>query len=251
RQFDVGEPDLPELEEVGNAFHDYIMQPEEQQFEVNKIVTGRVLNLVGDSVLVDVGYKSEGVIPVQEWYDEGVDRVVPPRPGAEIGVLLDAVEDESGAIVLSYRKAKRKKEWEDVIARHKEGDVVKGSVTRKIKGGLLVNIGVNVFLPASQVDIRRPPDIADYIGKTIECKILKIDEARRNIVVSRRKLIEDQRTEMKEKLLRKIEPGQVRKGVVKNIAEFGAFVDLGGIDGLLHITDMSWGRVNNPHEIVH
>jgi small subunit ribosomal protein S1 len=115
----------------------------------------------------------------------------------------------------------------------------------------LVNIGVNVFLPASQVDIRRPPDIADYIGKTIECKILKIDEARRNIVVSRRKLIEDQREEMKKKLLSEIEPGQLRKGIVKNIAEFGAFVDLGGIDGLLHITDMSWGRVANPHEMVH
>ena len=165
-------------------------------------------------------------------------------------VLLDAVEDESGAIVLSYRKAKRQKEWEDVIAKHKEGDVVAGLVTRKIKGGLLVNIGVNVFLPASQVDIRRPPDIADYIGKTIECKILKIDEARRNIVVSRRKLIEDSREIAKKKLLAEIEPGQIRKGVVKNIAEFGAFVDLGGIDGLLHITDMSWGRVNNPHEVV-
>ena len=165
-------------------------------------------------------------------------------------MLIDAVEDESGAIVLSYRKAKRQKEWEDVIAKHKEGDVVAGMVTRKIKGGLLVNIGVNVFLPASQVDIRRPPDIADYINKTIECKILKIDEARHNIVVSRRKLIEDNRTTMKQKLLAEIQPGQIRKGTVKNIAEFGAFVDLGGIDGLLHITDMSWGRVSNPHEVV-
>src|SRR5207248_10924572 len=151
----------------------------------------------------------------------------------------------------SFKKAKRQKEWENVITKHKEGDVVSGVVTRKIKGGLLVNIGVNVFLPASQVDIRRPPDIGDYINRTIECKILKIDEARRNIVVSRRKLIEDQRADMKKKLLSDIEPGQVRKGVVKNIADFGAFVDLGGIDGLLHITDMSWGRISNPHEVVH
>src|SRR5262249_27921853 len=187
----------------------------------------------------------------QEWYDEGLDKVVPPQPGDEVQVLLDAVEDEMGAIVLSYRKAKRQKEWESIIEKHKEGDVVSGVVTRKIKGGLLVNIGVNVFLPASQVDIRRPPDIGDYIDKKIECKILKIDEARRNIVVSRRKLIEDRRTAEKEELLRVIQPGQVRKGIVKNIAEFGAFVDLGGIDGLLHITDMTWGRVNNPHEIVH
>lgn len=249
------EPPDQELErEMSAAFDENAedwYQGEEQNFEVNKIVTGKVLNVIGDEVWVDVGYKSEGVIALNEWYDEGLDKVVPPKPGDSIQVLLDAVEDESGAIVLSYRKAKRQKEWEDVIAKHKEGDVVKGTVTRKIKGGLLVNIGVNVFLPASQVDIRRPPDIADYIGKEIECKILKIDEARRNIVVSRRKLIEDQREEMKKKLLGEIQEGQVRKGIVKNIAEFGAFVDLGGIDGLLHITDMSWGRVNNPHEIVH
>jgi small subunit ribosomal protein S1 len=129
--------------------------------------------------------------------------------------------------------------------------VVSGLVTRKIKGGLLVDIGVNVFLPASQVDIRRPGDIAEYIGKTIQCKILKIDESRRNIVVSRRKLIEEQREEMKRALLAEIKPGDLRRGVVKNIADFGAFVDLGGIDGLLHITDMSWGRIGHPSEMVH
>src|SRR5438876_5327329 len=253
RQYELADDEM--LQELNAAFDQDVtkkwLPDQEQEFEVNKIITGKVLNVVGEEVWVDVGYKSEGIIPLQEWYDEGLDKVVPPKPGDEIDVLLDAVEDENGAIVLSYRKARRQKEWEDVIAKHKEGDVVSGGVTRKIKGGLLVNIGVNVFLPASQVDIRRPPDIADYIGKTIECKILKIDEARRNIVVSRRKLIEDQREEMKKKLLSEIEPGQIRTGVVKNIAEFGAFVDLGGIDGLLHITDMSWGRVSNPHEIVH
>src|SRR5579871_2145617 len=255
RQYDLPESELQQ--QLEEAFYqpetgsmDWLPQ-EEQEFEVNKIVKGRVLSIIGDDVVVDVGYKSEGVIKLEEWYDEGLDKVVPPQPGEEIQVLLDSVEDESGAIVLSYRKAKRQAEWEAVIAKHREGDVVSGQVTRKIKGGLLVNIGVNVFLPASQVDIRRPPDIADYLNRTIECKILKIDEARRNIVVSRRKLIEDQREEMKKKLLSEIEPGQIRKGVVKNIAEFGAFVDLGGIDGLLHITDMSWGRVSNPHEVVH
>jgi small subunit ribosomal protein S1 len=252
REYELSDEEMEQ--ELKAAFNQDLskawLPDQEQEFEVNKIITGRVINVVGEEVWVDVGYKSEGVIPLQEWYDEGLDKVVPPQPGEEIKVLLDAVEDESGAIVLSYRKAKRQKEWEDVISKHKEGDVVTGTVTRKIKGGLLVNIGVNVFLPASQVDIRRPPDIADYIGKNIECKILKIDEARRNIVVSRRKLIEDQREEMKKKLLSEIEPGQIRKGIVKNIADFGAFVDLGGIDGLLHITDMSWGRVANPHEMV-
>ena len=163
---------------------------------------------------------------------------------------MEAAEDEAGTVVLSYRKAKRQAEWEAVIAKHKEGDVVSGPVTRKIKGGLLVNIGANVFLPASQLDLRRVPDIADFIGKTIECKILRIDEARRNIVVSRRQLLEDRRNEMKGKLLAEIQEGQVRTGTVKNIASFGAFVDLGGIDGLLHITDMDWGRVSDPHEKV-
>lgn len=252
RQYDLPDQELElELNAAFNQDTEGWLPPEEQQFEVNKIVNGRVLAIVGDSVLVDVGYKSEGIIGLEEWKDEGLDQVVAPKPGDNIQVLLESVEDESGAIVLSYRKAKRQKEWEMVIEKHKEGDVVAGAVTRKIKGGLLVNIGVNVFLPASQVDIRRPPDIADYIGKTIECKILKIDEARRNIVVSRRKLIEDQREEMKKKLLSEIQEGQLRKGIVKNIAEFGAFVDLGGIDGLLHITDMSWGRISNPHEVVH
>ena len=140
--------------------------------------------------------------------------------------------------------------WENVIAKYHEGDVVKGKVTRKIKGGLLVDIGVNVFLPASQVDIRRPSDIADYIDQEIECMILKIDEGRRNIVVSRRKLIEEMRAKQKEQLLAEIETGQVRMGTVKNIADFGAFVDLGGIDGLLHITDMSWGRINHPSDML-
>src|SRR5436853_3279014 len=153
-------------------------------------------------------------------------------------------------IVLSKRKAEKIEKWMKVMETVHENDVVSGEVTRKIKGGLLVDIGVNVFLPASQVDIRRPHDIGEYIGKTIECMVLKIDEARRNIVVSRRSLIESQRAEKKADLLKKLEVGQSRKGIVKNIADFGAFVDLGGIDGLLHITDMSWGRINHPSELV-
>ena len=221
-----------------------------QEFEPNRVVTGRVREVRDNDVVVDVGYKSEGLISLEEWRDEGTEQIVPPQVGEEVRVLLEAVEDDDGLIVLSYRKAKRQEEWEKIIKKHKEGDVVTGQVTRKIKGGLLVNIGVNVFLPASQVDIRRPSDIGDYIGREVRCKILKIDEARRNIVVSRRKLIEDEREEKKKKLLAEIAPGQIRKGVVKNIAEFGAFVDLGGIDGLLHITDMSWGRVQHPSDVV-
>ena len=222
----------------------YNMAP--MAFDPGKIVPGKVIRLEGDDVLVDVGYKSEGVVSLDEWNDQPIK----PKPGDEIEVLLEDFEDEFGLVLLSKRKADRIREWEKIINTHAEGDVVKGNVVRKIKGGLLVNIGVNVFLPASQVDIRRPPDIGLYIDREIECVILKIDEARRNIVVSRRKLIEEQREKLKRDLLEQLVEGDTRKGVVKNIADFGAFVDLGGIDGLLHITDMSWGRISHPTDMV-
>lgn len=230
------------------AISEWILSPE-QDYEANKIVTGKVLEIRGDDVVIDIGYKSEGVIRLDEWKEDGSD-VPPPKPGDTVEVLLETAESEDGTIQLSYRKAKRQKEWNAILAKHKEGDVVAGKVLKKIKGGLLVNIGVNVFLPASQVDIRRPQSIDEYIDRTIECVILKIDEQRRNIVVSRRKLIEDRRKIQKDKLLGELEVGQIRTGVVKNIAEFGAFVDLGGIDGLLHITDMGWHRVTNPRDVV-
>ncbi len=250
-QYELPEDQLQqELDDAAFGQGDDWLPAEGQDFREQQVVTGRVLHVSGDGVWVDVGYKSEGVVELREWYDEDANQIVPPRPGDEVQILLEAVEDENGAVVLSYRKAKRQREWEAVIGKYKEGDVVSGPVTRKIKGGLLVNIGVNVFLPASQVDIRRPADIAEYIGKNIECIIVSIDEARRNIVVSRRRLLEVQRDDLKKTLLAEIEPGQIRKGVVKNIAEFGAFVDLGGIDGLLHITDMAWSRVANPREVV-
>jgi small subunit ribosomal protein S1 len=224
-----------------------------EEISVNQIVEGKILRVEGDFVLVDVGYKSEGLILRSEWED-GEDQ---PEPGEPIKVLIEDVEDiygpldeSRGMIILSKRKAEKIEAWMKVMETVHENDVVTGTVTRKIKGGLLVDIGVNVFLPASQVDIRRPADIGDYIGRVIQCVVLKIDEARRNIVVSRRALIESERAEKKAQLLSELEVSQRRKGVVKNIAEFGAFVDLGGIDGLLHITDMSWGRINHPSEMV-
>ncbi|MDB5308129.1 MAG: rpsA 1 [Gemmataceae bacterium] len=253
RQINVTEEDVHNsfagLGEDESSWDSWLTE-EPQVFESNKIVSGRVLEIRGDDVVIDIGYKSEGVIKLDEWRDEGAEGIAPPKAGDTVEVLLETVEGEDGAIALSYRKAKRQKEWNAILAKHKEGDVVAGKVIKKIKGGLLVNIGVNVFLPASQVDIRRPQSIDEYIDRTIECVILKIDEQRRNIVVSRRKLIEDRRRLQKDKLLAELEIGQIRKGVVKNIAEFGAFVDLGGIDGLLHITDMGWHRVTNPHDVV-
>ncbi|MFN6190860.1 MAG: 30S ribosomal protein S1 [Planctomycetia bacterium] len=219
---------------------------------VNSVLHGKILRVDDEFVLVDVGYKSEGHIPRNEW-DEGEP---PPQVGDVVKVLLEEFEDgqqeeQRGLITLSKRKARRIEDWLRVMESVKENDVVTGYVTRKIKGGLLVDIsGVNVFLPASQVDIRRPADIGDYCGRAIQCLVLKIDEARRNIVVSRRALIEQERAERKKQLMETLEVGQVRRGIVKNIADFGAFVDLGGIDGLLHITDMSWGRIGHPSEMV-
>jgi small subunit ribosomal protein S1 len=214
-------------------------------FKSKAILTGRITGRSGNEVVVDVGLKSEGYIPVDEWDDPASIKV-----GEEIAVLIEALESDGGTIVLSKRKADRIRGWEMVMAECQEGKKISGKVTRKIKGGLLVDIGVPVFLPASQVDIRRPADINEYIGRTIEAVVIKIDHERRNIVVSRRKLLEDTRAEAKNKLMAEIEIGQIREGVVKNIADFGAFVDLGGIDGLLHITDMSWDRIGHPSEVV-
>ena len=224
-----------------------------KQFDVNQIVEGRIVEINDEFVVVDVGFKSEGAIHKNEW-DE---HEPPPEIGQTVKVLIEEVEDQHGApedvramISLSKRKAEKIIQWEQMMLSVQEGQVVTGTVTRKIKGGLLVDIGVPVFLPASQVDIRRPNDIGDYIGRVVQCEVLKIDETRRNIVVSRRSLIEKQREEDREHLMAELEIGQIRKGIVKNIADFGAFVDLGGIDGLLHITDMSWERIGHPTEMV-
>jgi len=209
------------------------------------IVEGTIVDVVGDTVIVDLGCKSEGVVPLYE-FDDPAEATV----GKVIDLLIEEAETRSGVAIVSKEKASRIKGWEKVVSEHMEGDTVVGRATRKIRGGLLVDIGVPVFLPASQVSIRRVNDIGDFIGQDIEAKILKIDKARRNIVISRRVLVEEQREEQKKALLAEIEEGQLRKGVVKNITDFGAFVDLGGIDGLLHVTDMSWGRISHPSEMV-
>ncbi|MEN9557335.1 MAG: hypothetical protein RLZZ232_3621 [Planctomycetota bacterium] len=248
REFNIDEAELDAV--IAASFPDFaeedIYHEQAQAYDLNQILTGTIVRVDNEEVVVDIGYKSEGVVQRDEWDD----MEPPPEVGQRIEVELEEFEDSIGLIVLSKRKADRRREWEKIISTHKEGDIVKGQVIRKIKGGLLLNIGVNVFLPASQVDIRRPNDIAEYIGSEIECMILKIDEARRNIVVSRRRLIEEEREKMKKTLLSNLQIGQIRKGTVKNIADFGAFVDLGGIDGLLHITDMSWGRISHPTEMV-
>jgi small subunit ribosomal protein S1 len=220
---------------------------------LNKIVEGTIVKVDDEVVLVDIGFKSEGNIFRHEWDPHEPQ----PEVGQKIQVLIEDLEDELGStddpqglISISKRKADHIIHWRRVIQEVEEGKIVTGTAIRKIKGGLLVDIGVHVFLPASQVDIRRPNDIADYIGRVVQCEVLKIDEQRRNIVVSRRSLIEKERQFAQQKLLKELEVGQIRKGIVKNIADFGAFVDLGGIDGLLHITDMSHTRIQRPSEMV-
>ncbi|MHC4623885.1 MAG: 30S ribosomal protein S1 [Planctomycetota bacterium] len=209
------------------------------------ILKGTIVSRIGNDVIVEVGLKSEGVVEVSEFEDR--EEIA---AGREVEVLLEDTDASGGLILLSKRKADRIRGWENIINTKREGDIVSGRVIRRIKGGLLVDIGVPVFLPASQVDIRRPGDISRFIGKEVDCVVLKIDVEGRNIVVSRRKLIEEERRASKEKIMADIEAGQRRKGVVKNISDFGVFVDLGGVDGLLHISDLSWGRISHPSEVV-
>ncbi len=222
-----------------------LLKQDMQQLQVGNILKGKVVGKAGDDVVIEVGLKSEGLINKTEFDDYDSLKI-----GDVVEVLLEQLEDESGVIQISKRKADRIRGWQRILETKKEGDIVEGRGMRKIKGGLLVDIGVPVFLPASQVDIRRPSDIGEFIGKTVRAEILKIDEERRNIVISRRKLIEHERDQAKAKLLSTLKEGDLVKGSVTNIADFGAFVDLGGLDGLLHITDMSWGRVNHPSEIL-
>lgn len=229
---------------TGDEYMDGLLTEQAADLTEGKLIRGTIIGFAGDVVVVDVGLKSEGLIPRDEF--EGIDVKI----GDEIDVLLEHLEGDGGLVQLSKRKADRMLAWQRIVDTQKEGDVVEGLVTRKIKGGLLVDIGVPVFLPASQVDIRRPGEIGDYIGRKIRAEILKIDREKRNIVISRRKLIETERDMAKKRLLDTLKEGDIVTGTVKNIADFGAFVDLGGIDGLLHITDMSWGRINHPSELL-
>jgi small subunit ribosomal protein S1 len=216
-----------------------------KKFDLGTILRGRILGVIGNNVILDTGYKSEGTIPLSEF-----DSAEEVEVGTEIEVMLESFEDDTGLIQISKRKADRVRGWEKIVDKYKEGDVVTGKVVRKIKGGLLVDVGIPIFLPASQIDVKPPGEIAEYIGTEVTCKILKIDEIQQNIIVSRRKLIEEERNKLKREFLNSVKVGQVVSGVVKNIADFGAFIDLGGIDGLLHITDMSWGRISHPSEML-
>ena len=221
------------------------MRQSAMRFAAGEIVKGTIIEVRPKEVLVDIGYKSEGVIPANEFEDIKAVKV-----GDEIDVLIEKLEDKEGMVVLSKEKAEFKQNWEKILNIANEGATVSGKVKAVVKGGLLVNIGVEAFLPASQIDIIPPKNLNTFVGNNYDFKVVKINQERQNIVLSRRELIEQERNERRSKLLSEMTPGDIRKGTVKNITDFGAFIDLNGLDGLLHITDMSWGRIGHPSEIL-
>ena len=209
------------------------------------IVKGRIIEKRSKEILVDIGYKSEGVIALNEFEDGDTLAV-----GDEVEVFLEDLENENGVIVLSKEKAAQKQNWDKIVKTFNEGGVIDGKVKAVVKGGLMLTVGVEAFLPSSQIDVAPPKNLREYEGKTLTCKIVKINEERKNVVLSRREIVEAERAEKRSKFLSSVEKGSLVKGTVKNITEFGAFIDLDGIDGLLHITDMSWSRLSHPSELL-
>ncbi|ACD83106.1 Ribosomal protein S1 [Methylacidiphilum infernorum V4] len=214
-------------------------------FVEGNIVKGIVVDKTPKEVVVDIGYKSEGIIPLSEFEEPDSIQI-----GQEVEVLVESLENEEGMVVLSRQKAAQKQNWDKILKTFEEGGTITGKVKQVVKGGLMLNIGVEAFLPASQIDIVPPKNLKEYEGATLTCKIVKISEERKNVVLSRREIVEAERNQKRLQFLEKVHVGDLVKGVVKNVTDFGAFIDLDGIDGLIHITDMSWGRINHPSEIL-
>jgi small subunit ribosomal protein S1 len=242
-------PDLFDEEEYSHEEYSELLDLYEESISnisEGEIVPGKVLRVDENFVILDVGFKSEGAVPIDEFKDPHL-----LQPGDQVEVYLDNLEDQEGTVVLSKKKADFFRVWDRIRHAYENDEMVKGTLVRKIKGGVMVDLlGVDAFLPGSQIALRRVPNIDELIGLEMEFKIIKLNKRRRNIVVSRRVILERLREKKRETLLKEIAIGQVRKGVVKNITDFGAFIDLGGADGLLHITDMSWGRVSHPSEML-
>jgi small subunit ribosomal protein S1 len=227
------------------TMEDAMRQAGSLPFAAGNIVKGKIIEVRPKEMLVDIGYKSEGIIPAIEFLDAKAIKV-----GDEIDVLIEKLENKEGTVELSHEKAEFKKNWDKILTICNEGGRITGKVKSIVKGGLVVNVGVEAFLPASQIDVITPRNLTEFVGNSYEFKVVKINQERQNIVLSRRELIEQERFEKRTKLLAEMVPGDIRKGTVKNITDFGAFIDLNGIDGLLHITDMSWGRIGHPSEVL-
>src|SRR6266498_1383855 len=216
-----------------------------RDFKEGSIVKGRVLEIRAREVLVDIGYKSEGVIPAS-----GFDDIEDLQVGDEVEVLLVRLENDEGMVILSKERAAYRQNWEKIVKVFQGDGLIKGKVKAVVKGGLTVNIGVEAFLPGSQIDIVPPKDLQQFVGNTYDFKIVKINDDRKNVVLSRRELIEQERSEKRQKFMEGVQVGDKVQGTVKNLTDFGAFIDLDGMDGLLHITDMTWGRLGHPSELV-
>lgn len=218
-----------------------------QTFKPGHIIKGTVIRTGPDGILVDINYKSDGLIPSYEFTDHELKKLI---IGSEIEVILDELENFSGNVMLSYEKAKAMKAWDNIMKLHDENKPVEGTVTHKVKGGLSVDIGIPAFLPGSQIDVQRVTDFDQFVGQTIIANIIKINQKRGNVIISRRKFINEQRGEVRKKVLDTLAQSQIIQGTVKNITNYGVFIDIGGLDGLLHITDMTWGRIAHPSELV-
>jgi small subunit ribosomal protein S1 len=220
-------------------------------FEEGDVVKGKVVRIDKDEVLVDIGYKAEGVIPSNEL---SIRKSVDPHEEVELGEEIDALvltkEDAEGRLILSKKRARFEKAWRRIEVAADSGEPVEGSVIEVVKGGLILDLGVRGFLPASLVDIRRVHNLDEFMGQTLECKVIELNRSRNNVVLSRRAVLEEERKEVREQILGRLEPGQVVEGKISNIVDFGAFVDLDGIDGLIHISELSWSHVNHPSEVV-
>src|SRR5947209_15521295 len=220
-------------------------------FEEGDVVTGKVVRIDADEVLVDIGYKSEGVIPSNEL---SIRKSVDPSDEVELGEEVDALvltkEDQDGRLILSKKRARFEKAWRRIEAAAESGEPVKGTVIEVVKGGLIIGLGVRVALPASLVDIRRVPHLDEYLGQEIECKVIELNRPRNNVVLSRRAVLEEERKQVRQQILDRLQPGLIVEGQISNIVDFGAFVDLDGIDGLIHISELSWSHVNHPSEIL-
>ena len=227
------------------VMEDLLAESKIEFLKEGSVISGTVMEIRPTEVVIDFGGKAEGTIPAHEFLDLSELEI-----GSDIEVFLERLEDRFGNPQLSFDKAEQKKNWEKIVNTCEEGSVITGRVRSKVKGGLVVNIGVDAFLPSSQVDIQAPKNLDQFVGQTFDFKVVKINRERKNIVVSRRELIEERRQDKKREILSKITPGETRRGMVKNITDYGAFIDLDGLDGLLHITDMSWGRVSHPSEMV-
>ncbi|HEY2375147.1 MAG TPA: 30S ribosomal protein S1 [Gemmatimonadaceae bacterium] len=242
-------PELYDEDEYTSADYERMMelyQGSMASIDEGEIVKARVQSVNDTTVVLDIGFKSEGTIAREEFKD-----LEPIKPGDEVEVLLEHLEDQEGAVVLSKKKADFMRVWEKIRLAYENDQPVEGTLVKKIKGGVVVDLmGVDAFLPGSQIALRRVPNIDELLGQKFEFKIIKLNKRRRNIVVSRRVILENERAGKREKLMKELQKDQVRKGIVKNITDFGAFIDLGGVDGLLHITDMSWGRISHPSELV-